>query len=55
MGFLFNDRRYRILMKDKEYYAHSVEGKPPENWHRLEDHWIVKTVEKKRQRRSSSL
>jgi len=25
-------------MKDKEYYAHSREGKPPEDWHRLEDH-----------------
>jgi CRISPR-associated endonuclease/helicase Cas3 len=25
-------------MKDKEYYAHSLEGKPPESWHRLEDH-----------------
>jgi len=22
----------------KEYYAHSREGKPPEDWHRLEDH-----------------
>lgn len=22
----------------KEFYAHSVEGKPPEEWHRLEDH-----------------
>jgi CRISPR-associated endonuclease/helicase Cas3 len=25
-------------MKDKKYYAHSLEGKPPEDWHRLEDH-----------------
>jgi hypothetical protein len=25
-------------MKYKEYYAHSVEGSPPEGWHRLEDH-----------------
>jgi len=25
--------------KDKKYYAHSVEGKPPEKWHRLEDHF----------------
>ena len=25
-------------MKDKEYTAHSREGKPPEEWHRLEDH-----------------
>jgi len=25
-------------MKDKEYYAHSREGKPPKDWHRLEDH-----------------
>ena len=26
-------------MKDKhEYYAHSKEGKPREEWHRLEDH-----------------
>jgi hypothetical protein len=25
-------------MKDKEYYAHSLEGKPPEDWHRLDDH-----------------
>jgi len=24
-------------MKD-EFYAHSREGKPPEDWHRLEDH-----------------
>ena len=24
-------------MKD-EFYAHSREGKPPEHWHRLEDH-----------------
>ena len=24
-------------MKD-EYYAHSKEGKPPEDWHRLIDH-----------------
>jgi hypothetical protein len=22
----------------KEFYAHSREGKPPEEWHRLEDH-----------------
>jgi len=22
----------------REYYAHSFEGKPPEEWHRLEDH-----------------
>ena len=21
-----------------EFYAHSREGKPPEDWHRLEDH-----------------
>jgi CRISPR-associated endonuclease/helicase Cas3 len=21
-----------------EFYAHSLEGKPPEEWHRLEDH-----------------
>jgi len=25
-------------MTDKEYYAHSREGKPPKYWHRLEDH-----------------
>jgi CRISPR-associated endonuclease/helicase Cas3 len=25
-------------MKEKEYYAHSRKGKPPEDWHRLEDH-----------------
>ena len=25
-------------MKEKEYYAHSVNGRPPEGWHRLEDH-----------------
>jgi len=25
------------IMKDK-YYAHSIDGKPPEDWHRLEDH-----------------
>jgi HD superfamily phosphodiesterase len=25
-------------LKDKKYYAHSVEGSPPEGWHRLEDH-----------------
>ncbi len=25
-------------MKDEEYYAHSKEGKPSEDWHRLEDH-----------------
>jgi len=25
-------------MTDKEYYAHSREGKPPEDWHRVEDH-----------------
>ncbi len=25
-------------MEDQEYYAHSLEGKPLENWHRLEDH-----------------
>jgi hypothetical protein len=25
-------------MKDKKYYAYSREGKPPEDWHRLEDH-----------------
>lgn len=25
-------------MKEKEYYAHSVEGRPSEEWHRLEDH-----------------
>jgi CRISPR-associated endonuclease/helicase Cas3 len=25
-------------MKDKQYYAHSREGKSPEEWHRLEDH-----------------
>ena len=24
--------------KDKKYYAHSVDRKPPEDWHRLEDH-----------------
>jgi len=24
--------------EDQEYYAHSLEGKPLENWHRLEDH-----------------
>ena len=24
-------------MKD-EFYAHSRDGKPPEEWHRLEDH-----------------
>jgi hypothetical protein len=23
---------------EKEYYAHSKEGKPPKDWHRLEDH-----------------
>lgn len=22
----------------KEFYAHSKEGEPPANWHRLEDH-----------------
>ena len=22
----------------KEFYAHSKEGKPPEDWHKLEDH-----------------
>jgi CRISPR-associated endonuclease/helicase Cas3 len=25
-------------MKEKEYYAHSREGKPSSEWHRLEDH-----------------
>jgi CRISPR-associated endonuclease/helicase Cas3 len=30
-------------MKD-EFYAHSREGKPPEEWHRLEDH-LVKVAE----------
>jgi hypothetical protein len=25
-------------MKDEEYYAHSQEGKPTGDWHRLEDH-----------------
>jgi hypothetical protein len=25
-------------MTDKEYYAHSREGKPPKYWHHLEDH-----------------
>jgi hypothetical protein len=25
-------------IKYKEYYAHSLEGKPPGEWHRLEDH-----------------
>ena len=25
-------------MNDKKCYAHSVDGKPPEEWHRLEDH-----------------
>jgi len=25
-------------MTDKEYYAHSREGKPLEDWHRVEDH-----------------
>lgn len=25
-------------MKDEEYYAHSRDGRPPEEWHRLEDH-----------------
>jgi HD superfamily phosphohydrolase YqeK len=25
-------------VRDKKYYAHSVEGSPPEGWHRLEDH-----------------
>jgi len=25
-------------MKEKEYYAHSRDAKPPEDWHRLEDH-----------------
>jgi hypothetical protein len=25
-------------MKDEEYYAHSREGKPREDWHRLQDH-----------------
>jgi hypothetical protein len=24
-------------MKD-EFYAHSLNGKPPEDWHRLQDH-----------------
>lgn len=24
-------------MKD-EFYAHSMSGKPPEDWHRLDDH-----------------
>jgi CRISPR-associated endonuclease/helicase Cas3 len=28
----------------KEYYAHSREGKPPKDWHRLEDH-LKGTVE----------
>jgi len=23
---------------EKEYYAHSKEGKPPKDWHKLEDH-----------------
>lgn len=23
---------------EKEYYAHSKEGKPPRDWHKLEDH-----------------
>jgi CRISPR-associated endonuclease/helicase Cas3 len=25
-------------MKDQQYFAHSREGKPIEDWHRLEDH-----------------
>jgi CRISPR-associated endonuclease/helicase Cas3 len=25
-------------MKNKGYYAHSREGKPPKDWHHLEDH-----------------
>jgi hypothetical protein len=25
-------------MKYKEYYAHSVNGRPREEWYRLEDH-----------------
>jgi HD superfamily phosphohydrolase YqeK len=25
-------------MKDEKYYAHSRDGKLPEDWHRLEDH-----------------
>lgn len=25
-------------MQDKKYYAHSIEGKPPKDWQRLEDH-----------------
>ena len=25
-------------MKEQEYHAHSWEGKPSEDWHRLEDH-----------------
>ena len=28
----------KLTMKDKKYYAHSREGKSPEDWHRLEDH-----------------
>ncbi|MDA8241152.1 MAG: hypothetical protein M0Z67_12380 [Nitrospiraceae bacterium] len=27
-----------------DYYAHSLEGKPPEEWHRLEEH-LKGTVE----------
>ena len=23
---------------DKEYYAHSLEGKPPDKWQRLDEH-----------------
>jgi len=25
-------------MEIEEYFAHSFNGKPPEKWHRLEDH-----------------
>jgi len=25
-------------MKEKKYYAHSADGRPPEQWQRLEDH-----------------
>jgi hypothetical protein len=26
--------------KTKQYYAHSLEGKPPSEWHKLEEHLI---------------
>ena len=35
-------------MKDKEYYAHSAEGKPSKDWHRLDDH-LKKVAEMSRE------